>query len=171
MKKKAYFFTLDVFIATGVIAIGTVLILLAYTSKPPDLIQKASMSQDLMDAISSIKVYEISDNNYVYELIGNGDITNLENTILEQIGEFCYRDMNDTATNFTESVFLKIIPQEYNFQLLIKDKNTIKFDYINYSKMKTLRNESRILVPSKNIIFGLNDSTMWGPYTAEVRTW
>ena len=170
MKKKAYFFTLDAFIATGVIAVGIVLVLSASTNKPYEM-QIASLSQDLIDTLSSIKVYEISDNTYVYELIKDGDITNPENTILEQIGEFCYRDMNDTASNFTETIFPGIIPKEYNVQLLIKEGDIIKFNYIKLKSIGTLRNTSRAVASSKNIIFGLSGSTMWGPYIAEVRTW
>ncbi len=167
MHKKAYFFTLDAFIATSVIVIGIVLINLAYANKPYEM-QTAFLSQDVIDTASSIKVYEVSDNEYVNNLIGNGNITNPTNTVLEQVGEFCYRNMNDTATNFTKEVFLKIIPSEYNFQLLIKDGNNLLFNYTNGRNMET----SRVLISSKNIIFGqIDDSTMWGPYISEVRTW
>jgi len=55
MKKKAYFFTLDAFIATGVIAVGIVLILFTTTNKPYEM-QTAFLSQDLIETISSIKV-------------------------------------------------------------------------------------------------------------------
>lgn len=167
MHKKAYFFTLDAFIATSVIVIGIVLINLAHINKPYEM-QTAFLSQDVIDAASSIKVYEVSDSEYVNNLIENGSIINPANTVLEQIGEFCYKGMYDTASNFTESVFLGIIPQEYNFQLLIKDEDDILFNYTKGANMDT----SRILISSKNIIFGqINDSTMWGPYTSEVRTW
>lgn len=167
MHKKAYFFTLDAFIATSVIVIGIVLINLAHTNKPYEM-QTVFLSQDVIDAASSIKVYEVSDNEYANSLIANGNITNTQNTVLEQVGEFCYRGMNNTAGNFTEKVFLKTIPPEYNFQLLIKDGNNILFNYTNGKNMET----SRVLISSKNIIFGqINDSTMWGPYISEVRTW
>jgi len=167
MHKKAYFFTLDAFIATSVIVIGIVLINLAHTNRPYEM-QTAFLSQDVIDTASSIKVYEVSDNKYVNNSIENGNIKNPTNTILEQIGEFCYRNMNDIATNFTKEVFLKTIPSEYNFQLLIKNGSNILFNYTKGKDMET----SRVLISSKNIIFGqINDSTMWGPYTSEVRTW
>ena len=167
MHKKAYFFTMDAFIATSIIVIGISLILFSRANKPYEM-QTAFLSQDVIDTASSIKVYEISDNEYVNSLIINGNITNTQNTVLEQLGEFCYRGMNDTATNFTEKVFLKTIPSEYNFQLLIKNGSNILFNYTNGRNMET----SRVLISSKNIIFGqINDSTMWGPYMSEVRTW
>jgi hypothetical protein len=76
--------------------------------------------------------------------------------------------MNSTAVNFTEEVFLRIIPPQYNFQLLIKNGSNVLFNYTNGKNMET----SRVLISSKNIIFGqINDSTMWGPYMSEVRTW
>ena len=167
MHKKAYFFTLDAFIATSVIVIGIVLINLAHTNKPYEM-QTAFLSQDVINAASSIRIYELSDNEYVNNLRAEGNITNPTNTVLEQVGEFCYRGMNNTAGNFTEKVFLKTIPQEYNFQLLIKEGNNILF---NYTKGRNME-KSRVLISSKNIIFGqINDATMWGPYMSEVRTW
>jgi hypothetical protein len=166
MYKKAYFFTLDAFIATSVIVIGISLILFARTNKPYE-VQAAFLSQDVIDTASSIKVYEISDNEYINNLITNEDITNTRNTVLEQVGEFCFKDMNSTANNFTKEVFLETIPSEYNFQLLIKDGNETLFNYTKGTNMKT----SRVLMSSKNIIFGQINNTMWGPYTSEVRTW
>ncbi len=170
-QKKAYFFTLDAFIATSVIVIGIVLINLAHTNQPYEM-QTTFLSQDIIDSASSIRIYELSDNEYVNNLIEEGNITNIQNTVLEQLGEFCSRDMNDmnyTAINFTEKVFLKTMPQEYNFQLLIiKDGSNILF---NYTKGRNME-KSRVLISSKNIIFGqINDATMWGPYMSEVRTW
>jgi len=79
--------------------------------------------------------------------------------------------MNDTASNFTKTILPGIIPNEYNFQLLIKEGDIIKFNYIKLKSIGTLRNTSKAVASSKNIIFGLSDSTMWGPYIAEVRTW
>ena len=158
---------MDAFIATSIIVIGISLILFSRANKPYEM-QTAFLSQDVIDTASSIKVYEISDNEYVNSLIINGNITNTQNTVLEQLGEFCYRGMNNTAGNFTEKVFLKTIPSEYNFQLLIKNESDVLFNYTNGRNMET----SRVLISSKNIIFGqINDSTMWGPYMSEVRTW
>ncbi len=168
MHKKAYFFTLDAFIATSVIVIGIVLINLAHANKPYEM-QTAFLSQDIISAASSIRIYEISDNEYVNSSIAEESITNMQNTVLEQVGEFCYRGMNNTAGNFTEKVFLRTIPKEYNFQLLIiKDGDNILF---NYTKGRNIE-KSRVLISSKNIIFGqIGDSTMWGPYMSEVRAW
>ncbi len=166
MHKKAYFFTLDAFIATSIIVIGISLILFARTNKPYEM-QTAFLSQDVIDTASSIKIYELSDNEYVSNLTADGNITNTQNTVLEQLGEFCYREMNNTAGNFTEKVFLRIIPPEYNFQLLIKDGSDILFNYTKGKGMET----SRVLISSKNIIFGQINNLMWGPYTSEVITW
>jgi len=167
MYKKAYFFTLDAFIATSIIVIGISLVLFARSNKPYEM-QTAFLSQDVIDTASSIKIYEISDNEYINNLTLNKSITITQNTVLEQVGEFCFKGMNSTANNFTREAFLETIPQEYNFQLLIKDGNETLFNYTKGENIKT----SRVLMSSKNIIFGpINDSTMWGPYTSEVRTW
>ena len=104
MHKKAYFFTLDAFIATSVIVIGIVLINFAYTYKPYEM-QTAFLSQDVIDAASSIKVYEISDNEYVNNLTANGNITNTQNTVAVKVPVFEILEiLLDTPARFFESL-------------------------------------------------------------------
>ncbi len=169
MKKRGYFFTLDSFIATSIIVIGIALVLFARSNKPYEM-QTSVLSQDVIGTTYSVKIYELSDNSYLNELIENGNITRFENTVLQQIGEFCYREMNETATNFTEKVFIRVIPSTYNFQILII--NTTNHVLFNYTSDKRTVEDSELIISYKNLIFGqLDNSTMWGPYLAEVRTW
>ncbi|MDD5086346.1 MAG: hypothetical protein PHV16_01210 [Candidatus Nanoarchaeia archaeon] len=169
MKKRGYFFTLDSFIATSIIVIGIALVLFARSNKPYEM-QTAILSHDIIGTTYSVRIYELSDNPYLNELVENGNITRFENTVLQQIGEFCYRGMNETAINFTEKVFIKVVPKTYNFQILII--NTTNHALFNYTSDKRISEESELLISYKNLIFGqLGNSTMWGPYLAEVRTW
>jgi hypothetical protein len=168
MKKRGYFFTLDSFIATSIVVVGIALVLFSRANKPYEM-QTAFISQDVIETTYSVRISEISGNSYVDNLINNSNITNTQNTVLQQIGEFCYRGMNETAINFTKRVFIKTVPEAYNFQLLIINKTNDVL--LNYSSEKN-PGDSELLISYKNIIFGqFNESEMWGPYLAEVRTW
>ena len=86
--KKAVFFTIDSLLASGIIIIAILLVSEFYSSEQ----QKSNVnyaSQDLVRVFSTMTVGEV-DNEYVRTLILNSDITNTNNTILEQIGNFVF---------------------------------------------------------------------------------
>ncbi|MEK6967711.1 MAG: hypothetical protein AABX51_03715 [Nanoarchaeota archaeon] len=160
--KKAQFFSIDVFIAIAIIAIG---LFVLYTSKvtPPSPSQTAALSADLMNSFNSLKVYQV-DNIYVIQLIKNGNITNLDNTLLQQITQYYLYGMNDIAGNITRNVTVDALPLQYAFSL-----------HINGTLIYQSRaNDSRTpnLITTKRLVTGVtNSSYYWGPYIAEVRVW
>ncbi len=81
--KKAVFFSLDALVAISVILLALIVIfpLIKYSE------QETNLPGDIISTLSSLKISEIN-NTYVGELISQGKITNYNNTILEQIGEF-----------------------------------------------------------------------------------
>ena len=81
--KKGYFFSLDAFIAL-IIVLGIVLLI------SPSVKQTAPeihIQEDLLKVLSSLRIGEV-ENQYVSQLISEGRITNLNQSVLEQIGEF-----------------------------------------------------------------------------------
>ena len=90
--KKAYFFSIDAFIALLII-IGVILFI-----KPSavQISQETYLQEDLLTVLSSLKIGEI-DNSYVQQLISNGAITNLNQSVLEQIGEFYANSKNESS--------------------------------------------------------------------------
>jgi len=66
-------------------------------------IDQTSFTQgDIINVISSLKIGEI-DNAYAQQLIAQGKITDLNKSVLEQIGEFYVSDI-DIAKNLTDSI-------------------------------------------------------------------
>src|SRR3989344_5222382 len=81
--KKAYFFSLDAFIAL-VIILGVVLVVKpTIQNESPQI----NLQEDLVEVLSNLKIGEI-DNPYAQQLISDGKIVNLNQSVLEQIGEF-----------------------------------------------------------------------------------
>jgi len=83
LNKKAYFFSLDALIALAIILS---IILVLNPVKPKKQVEM-DLQEDMISVLSSIKIGEI-DNAYVQQLISEGTITDLNQSILEQIGEF-----------------------------------------------------------------------------------
>ena len=168
--KKGIFFTIDSIIAAGIIFVVIVYASSFYVKEQPSF-NLNYLSQDITKTLSTLTVKEI-DNEYINERISSGDITNLDNTILEQISEFWADDQmvfaNRTASNVTDL----FVPDNIGFGIWI-DKQTI------YSRSTPI---TKSLVSSKKIISGIeksqttgetrkNPPILLGPVVVEVRIW
>ena len=100
--KKAYFFSLDAFLALLII-LGVILFI-----KPSSIqvSEEIHLQEDLLMVLSSLKIGEI-DNVYAKQLISSGNITNLNQSVLEQIGEF-YANSLPEANLLAESVLSEL---------------------------------------------------------------
>lgn len=169
--KKGFYFTIDSLVAGGIIIILIILISSFYI-KEQSYLHLNYLSQDVARVLETMKVSEI-DNNYVKSLINDGTITHLDNTLLEQIGEFWAQDQmvfaNKTASNIT-SLW---VSDTTGIGIWINNENV-------YSKNVPIK---KSLISSKKIISGIkkgqapssntrqNPPVLWGPAIAEVRVW
>jgi len=170
MNKKGIFFTIDSILAGGIIFFVIILASSIYINEQPSF-HLNHLSQDLIRTLSTVTVEEIN-NEYLNERIANGDITNVDNTILQQISEF-WADgniefANKTVSNVTESFVYNISGFGIwieNEAIYTRDIPLVKF-----------------LVSSKKIISGIakgqttgetrkNPPTLLGPVIVEVRVW
>ena len=158
--RKAYFFTLDAFVAMGIIVVGLVFVLTAYSYRPVT-VQTTTLGSDLLLSLSNTKVTEIN-NDYVRNLTLNGTITNTDNSLLQQAGEFYVNRQESMDSEFLKNITNSLVPQQYGFDIRI-NKTSIH--------SRGVLKKSRLVTSSKSIVFGVYNGTMWGPYDAEVRVW
>ncbi len=179
MQRKGYIFSLDAIIAICVMVVGIVLVLLSMSYTPTPT-QAVSLSQDLVNALYATKIYDLNDQDYPYVkfLKSNGNITLMENTILEQIGEFYYRNVTyhcmyclGLATNFARNLTKYSIPEQYSFEILVNNMSIYERRSTNPT-VSSEKNNSRLLMTSRRIFSGfINRTDIWGPYSAEVFVW
>ena len=81
--KKGYFFSLDAFIALLIILAVVLVVKPTVKQTAPEV----HIQEDLIKTLSSIKIGEI-DNSYATQLISEGKVRDLNQSVLEQIGEF-----------------------------------------------------------------------------------
>ncbi len=168
--KKGYFFMLDAFIAISVLVLSVILIFSFHSQKPYQL-QGIFLSDDIMDLLAETKVYEVNDD-FVYSLYTNGstNITNADNTLIEQATVFYMTNRTFLAENFLLAVADNSVPDNFGFELWIY--NTTDSFNLTINSGNALQNESEQLVTSKRLILGLlREEFTWGPATAEVRIW
>src|SRR3989338_6593511 len=115
--KKAIFFTIDSLLASGIIIISVLLVANFYSAEQQQ-VNVNYASQDLVRVFSTMEVGEV-DNDYAKSLIASGGITNINNTILEQIGDFWAEDRIELAANLTKNLTESIFPAQYGFSVLI----------------------------------------------------
>ncbi|MBI5388838.1 hypothetical protein HZB01_00485 [Candidatus Woesearchaeota archaeon] len=171
--KKGYFFTLDVVIATIVLAVGLYFVLSA-RNEVPYYTTSQYLSEDMITTFSSVQIRDIS-NNYIDYLVNDSNITNLDNTLMEQMGEFYYRQSKgcdfcgSILTNFTREVTRGIIPSNFDYAVLIKEAGDSYTLIYNSSEQNM---DAVIVISSKRLASGIyNVSELWGPYVFEVRVW
>ena len=172
--KKGIYFTIDSIIAGGIILIVIILASSFYLSERPS-IHLSYLSQDLIKILTTITVEEI-DNEYINSLISSGEITNLDNTVLEQIGEFWAENTEDgriMANRSFSNVTTPWISNTTGFGLWIDNETIYKRDMP----------VKKSLVSIKKIISGITKGqtsgaetrkdppTLWGPAIVEVRVW
>lgn len=118
MELKGYFFTLDAILALTLVSTAIILLSSISITEPP-MTQTSFLAEDLMSVLSELKVGEMN-SSYVEKLIENGTITQLNNTILEQIGEFYAEGSDATAAEFFYNITSGIISDQ-NIALYVDD--------------------------------------------------
>jgi len=168
--KKGYFFIMDAFIAISVILLS-LLLLFSFHSSQPYQLQGVYLSEDIMDIMATTKVFEIN-NDFVYSLFAAGadNITNTDNTLLEQTGDFYLTNRAELAEIFVRNVTYSLVPEKYGCELIISN-TTHRFN-VTINPGHSLQNESELLFVSKKMVVGLDENgSTWGPLVGEVRIW
>jgi len=154
--KKGVFFTIDALLASGIIILTIVLISKFYYSEQQTTnINYAS--KDMVNVFSSMTVDGVN-NEYVKSLISSGLITDTNNTLIEQIGDFWANDNIGLAKNFTKNLTEEIIPKNYGFSVLVDGEEV-------YSRNISV---TKSLVSTRKIISGIAKAKPTNGYTARV---
>ncbi len=102
INKRAVFFSTDALIAMIIIFLSVLIIypVIKYSH------QDNYLQQDIISSFSALKIGEIN-NSYVKQLIADGLISDLNNTVLEQIGEFYIENLT-IAENLAQIIFINL---------------------------------------------------------------
>jgi len=127
MRKKGFFFIIDALLATAVLFGGLMILSNFYINEQPTVLVNY-ISEDILKAFSTLRIYELN-NTYVNELIANGTIVNLNNSILDQIGEFWAADNIMLANAFAKNISEELLPPQYGVGIWVSDELIYQRDY------------------------------------------
>jgi hypothetical protein len=145
MKKRGIFFSMDALIAVSIIFIT---ILIAYpliTNVEPT----TELQHDIIKTLSSIRIGDLN-NSYAQSLVSSGAITDLNKSVLEQIGEFQITD-REKAKLLAESTLSDIEPGKnigiWFGSSLITSRNNTSFE------------TARHIETARQVISGIKEGT------------
>ncbi|MFH1506339.1 MAG: hypothetical protein ABIE94_05130 [archaeon] len=164
MKKRgAYFFVIDVFVASSIVILALILIFNFFLKKP-EIEQPRLYADDFMGFLLTTEVREFQ-NDYKWNLTQNGTITNTHQSLFDQIMEFHNNSRDRIAFKFIHNMTKGLIPNHLGIEYTINNESI-------YNRSLTTRNTSSFLLSSKKIGFlRTNRTKLYGPVVCEVQIW
>ena len=164
---------LDAMLGLFVLVVGVFLIMSSYLNVQQPL-QVGLISDDLMAYLSNTKIKNLNNpyGGLGGELWRNGNITDRDNTLLQQAGEFYATKHYDVAENFIRNVSENVVPSQFKYEVWIDDFRI--YPQILAIQDAYSRGNTTLMLTSKKITFGIlnrTTSSTWGPYKAEVFVW
>lgn len=136
MKKRgAYFFVIDVFVASIIIIIALIMIF-NFFLKSPETEQSRLYANDFMNFLLTTEVRDFQ-NSYKTELVVNKNITNTQQSLFNQIIEFHKKGEDDINRKFINNISQGIIPDIYGLSYTI-NKTSIYNRSINTRDRKSV---------------------------------
>ncbi|MBW2966935.1 hypothetical protein KY362_00455 [Candidatus Woesearchaeota archaeon] len=155
--RKALFFTIDALIAALIMVAGLLMITSSYVSEQPKSMIN-TISEDMLNILAEMQVFEVN-NSFVQSLVANGSVTDVNHTLLEQIGEFWANGNDSLANEFAMNVSEGMLSSRFGYSIIM-DNETI------YTRSNPVRNS---LVTSKRIITGIQKSKPVKGFIAKAR--
>jgi len=165
-KRGAYFFVIDALIASSIILLSLIIIFTTYSLRPESS-PTLRMVDDYTDFLITTKVKDLGVKNFT-EFVETYNITNQDNTLMEQLTEYYYHTDKDTMWNFTREISKGakgIIPEQRNFAVYINHT-------LIYTRNSTPAQKADLMLSSKKLSFKrINQTYVYGPVILEVKIW
>ena len=173
ISKRGYFFILDAVLGLFILVIGVVLVTSSYVNVPQPA-QVGLLSDDLLNFLSNNKIKDLN-NPYAGiggELWKSGNISDADNSLLQQVGEFYATNKLDIAEKFIQNVSIGVVPSQFRYEVWMN--NVILYPRTQSAEHIKSKNDTELLLTSKKITFGIINKTtsnIFGPYKVEVYVW
>jgi hypothetical protein len=136
---KGFYFSIDAMFAIVLLLVASFVMPSFFVSEKP-IADLHHESDDFMTALSELKVSE-TNNSYVKQLISQHKITNLNNTVLQQIGDFWAAGQLSYAANLTKAFSYNLLPSNQGFGLYI---NSQKIYEKQFSEISTIASAPKL---------------------------
>jgi len=131
--KKGFLFTTDAIIA-GIILVSSILIFSNLYIEEKDSSHLTFLTSDVLNILSELKITEIN-NTYVRELINNSEIQNLNNSVIEQIGEFWALNKTNISVKLIRNITNNLFPSNMGFSFAIENIEVYRREFGTENKL------------------------------------
>jgi hypothetical protein len=146
-RQKGFYFTTDAVLATVLLLTGLLLFARFFVHQP-QTDQTDVMSKDLLNTLNEITIEEF-DEPFIRQEIGNKNITDLNKTVLLQIGEYWSTNESDKARNLSRLLVERLVPENYGINITLGD------DVIYQQNRTTEVSSPRDVLASQRMITGI----------------
>lgn len=165
LDNKAYYFILDAILASLLLIAG-LMIIGEYSLKKDHVQESEYFSQDLLNVLSSIKIYELNEtnknNSFVVSEIDSGGIVNLDNSVLEQVGEYWAKGEQNKARGLLDSLMGQI-KLDKEFEIIVSNAYRTDYDVVyNTSSMQYFNS----VTASRRMISGIEKGSPLSGYSS-----
>ena len=115
--KKGFLFSVDALIAS-IIIISSMLIFSNMYIEESESTHISLLSNDMLGIMSEMKISEIN-NSYAAYLISQGEVSNLNNTIIEQIGELWALNKTELCRNLIRNITFDLFPPGFGYSVAL----------------------------------------------------
>ncbi len=171
MKKRGYFFTIDVFIA-GMVLFSTIYIIYSIQTVRFPTTQTEKIGNDLFRYLLTTTV-EDSTNAYLATLKLNSSVfTRDDFTLLEEICALYALNMTTEMRNLTKNITEELVPEQFSYRVEIINLSDSTQNYMLYNRSKIKYQDSFEIIPKKRIMLGnINLTEKMGPYVVRTVVW
>ncbi len=140
MDLKGFYFSLDALLASMLI-VGGLLLVTQMVAHEQNTQRISYVSNDLLTSMTELRVEEMNSTT-VNKMISNGEIENVNQTLLEQLGEFWALNETDNANNFSRAIVEELISEKFGMRIKVEGD-----EFFN----KTGVDESNVVAASRMI--------------------
>jgi len=110
--KKAIFYVMDALLASMLLIGALLLIYKTYSPDDVEVDQQTFISQDILTVVSELKLSEVN-NSFIAQEFASGNITDMNKTVLDQIGEYWALNEVDKAQILLQTIVNESLPSNY----------------------------------------------------------
>ena len=163
MRRGAYFYVIDAFIAS-ILIIGTLIIIFSQYSAQPIATQAFYTAEDLLSTMESTSVRGY-DNPTVRNWLSNGTIADGQRTLIEQLVLFNVTGNAQNNTGKLATIVGGTTPSHISIEILLNNQQF-------YVRETVPKNSASTVLSAKRIVLLRQGSTqLYSPVIVEVRTW
>ena len=147
-RRKGYYFTMDAIMAALLLITGLLLLSRFYV-QDVSTEQVDVLSNDLLNSLNEIDVDEMYDP-FIKSEVNNGNITDLNKSILLMIGEYWATNQTEKAINLSRILIEDVVPENYGVNITLGDD-------IIYSRERQFYTDQQPqdVISSKRMISGI----------------